>query len=146
MSGKPYRSFEFAPPTYRRWSLSRIGALVKRHLYLFRGSWPRLIELIYWPTVQMAMWGLLQTYLLDKTGGMAVFGGTLIGAVLLWDILVRGQFGFAISFLEEMWSRNLGHLLMSPLRPAEFVASLAIRRYRPPSGSIWWRLMAASRN
>src|SRR5581483_8299965 len=27
----------------------RIGALVLRYLYLLRSSWPRLIELIYWP-------------------------------------------------------------------------------------------------
>ncbi len=53
-------------------------------------------------------------------------GGTLIGAVLLWDILFRGQLGFSISFLEEMWARNIGNLMMSPLRPIEFVAALMI--------------------
>ena len=53
-------------------------------------------------------------------------GGVLIGAVLLWDILFRGQLGFSISFLEEMWARNLGNLMMSPLRPAEFVAALMV--------------------
>ena len=51
-------------------------------------------------------------------------GGTLIGAVLLWDILFRGQLGFSISFMEEMWSRNIGNLMMSPLRPFEFIAAL----------------------
>ena len=45
---------------------------------------------------------------------------------MLWDILFRGQLGFSISFLEEMWARNLGNLMMSPLRPAEFVAALMI--------------------
>ena len=45
---------------------------------------------------------------------------------MLWDILFRGQLGFSISFLEEMWSRNLGNLMISPLRPAEFVAALMI--------------------
>ena len=49
-----------------------------------------------------------------------------IGAVLLWDILFRGQLGFSISFLEEMYARNLGNLMMSPLRPVEFVAALMI--------------------
>ena len=45
---------------------------------------------------------------------------------MLWDILFRGQLGFSISFLEEMWARNLGNLMMSPLRPVEFVAALMI--------------------
>ena len=46
---------------------------------------------------------------------------------MLWDILFRGQLGFSISFLEEMYARNLGNLMMSPLRPAEFVAALMIQ-------------------
>ena len=49
-----------------------------------------------------------------------------IGAVLLWDILFRGQLGFSISFLEEMWSRNLGNLMICPLRPIEFVCALMV--------------------
>ena len=53
-------------------------------------------------------------------------GGTLIGAVILWDILFRGQLGFSISFLEEMWARNLGNLMMSPLKPIEFLISLMV--------------------
>ena len=42
------------------------------------------------------------------------------------DILFRGQLGFSISFLEEMWSRNLANIMMSPLRPVEFIAALMI--------------------
>ena len=57
----------------------------------------------------------------QNAGSSARAGGALIGAVLLWDILFRGQLGFSISFLEEMWARNLGNLFVSPLRPLEFV-------------------------
>jgi len=46
--------------------------------------------------------------------------------VILWDILFRGQLGFSISFLEEMWSRNLGNLMMSPLKPIEFLLALMV--------------------
>jgi ABC-2 type transport system permease protein len=44
----------------------------------------------------------------------------------LWDILFRGQLGFSISFLEEMYAHNLANLMMSPLRPVEFIAALMI--------------------
>ena len=104
----------------------RVGAMVLRYWYLLRSSWPRLIELIYWPAVQMLMWGFLQSYLSENASFFARAGGTFIGAVLLWDILFRGQLGFSISFLEEMWARNIGNLLMSPLRPFEFVMALMI--------------------
>ena len=104
----------------------RIGAMVSRYVYLLRSSWPRLLELIYWPSVQLLAWGFLQTYLAQNAGFFARAGGMFIGAVLLWDILFRGQLGFSVSFLEEMWARNLGNLMISPLRPAEFVAALMI--------------------
>ncbi len=107
-------------------SLRRVAAMVLRYWYLLRSSFARLAELIYWPTVQMLMWGFLQTYLAGQTNLYARAGGVLIGAVMLWDILFRGQLGFSISFLEEMWSRNLGNLMISPLRPAEFVAALMV--------------------
>lgn len=107
-------------------SPSRIFAMVLRYWYLLRSSWPRLLELIYWPAVQMLMWGFLQLYVSENAGFFARAGGTFIGAVLLWDILFRGQLGFSISFLEEMWARNMGNLMMSPLRPGEFICALMI--------------------
>ena len=107
-------------------SAQRISAMMLRHWYLLRSSWPRLLDLIYWPTVQMVTWGFLQYYIASNAGFFARAGGTFIGAVLLWDILFRGQLGFSISFLEEMYSRNLGNIMMSPLRPFEFIIALMV--------------------
>jgi ABC-2 type transport system permease protein len=107
-------------------SVNRVAAMVRRYWFLLRSSWPRILDLIYWPTVQMLMWGFLQLYVVQNAGFFARAGGVFIGAVLLWDILFRGQLGFSISFLEEMWSRNLGNIMISPLRPVEFIAALMI--------------------
>src|SRR4051795_12434543 len=104
----------------------RIGAMILRYWYLLISSWPRLLELLYWPALQIVTWGFLQTYIAENAGFFARAGGTFIGAIMLWDILFRGQLGFSISFLEEMWARNLGNLMMSPLKPIEFLISLMI--------------------
>jgi len=40
-------------------------------------------------------------------------------------MLFRPKIGFSTTFNEEMWSRNLGNLLTSPLRPYELVAALS---------------------
>jgi ABC-2 type transport system permease protein len=112
--------------THRGISPHRIHAMVLRYWYLLMSSWPRLLELIYWPALQIITWGFLQSFISQNAGFFARAGGTLIGAVILWDILFRGQLGFSISFLEEMWARNLGNLMMSPLKPIEFLISLAI--------------------
>jgi ABC-2 type transport system permease protein len=118
VSAPPHESPAFSP--------RRVGAMVLRYWYLLRSSWPRLLDLIYWPAVQMLMWGFLQLYLDQNASFLARASGSFIGAVLLWDILFRGQLGFSISFLEEMWSRNMGNLMITPLRPIEFLAALMI--------------------
>jgi ABC-2 type transport system permease protein len=100
--------------------------MVLRYLYLLRSSWSRVLELIYWPAVQLLVWGFLQFYIAQNSGFFARAGGVFIGAVMMWDILFRGQLGFSISFLEEMWSRNLANLMISPLRPIEFVMALMV--------------------
>lgn len=105
-------------------SARRVAAMVRRYWYLIRGSWPRIAELAYWPTIQMILWGLISQFFTTHSHWLADAAGVLIAGVLLWDILFRGQIGFSICFLEELWSRNLGHLFVSPLRPWELVASL----------------------
>jgi ABC-2 type transport system permease protein len=104
----------------------RIGAVVLRHWYLIAGSWPRFLDLCYWPIVQMILWGFIQTFLMMRSDFFAQAGGILLGAVMLWDVLFRGQIGLAISFFEEVYSRNLGHLLATPIRIGEYMASLML--------------------
>jgi ABC-2 type transport system permease protein len=108
------------------YSPRRVAAMVLRYWYLLRSSWARLVELIYWPAVQMLMWGFLQLYIDQNASFFARASGIFIGAVMLWDILFRGQLGFSVSFLEEMYARNLGNLMMSPLRATEFISALMI--------------------
>jgi ABC-2 type transport system permease protein len=108
-------------------SLRRIWGLVYRHLALYRRSVPRLIELMYWPILQMVVWGFITAYLAGVQNNLgSVAAGVLLGGVLLWEGALRSQMGFSVSFLEEIWSRNLGHIFVSPLRPGELVAGLAV--------------------
>jgi ABC-2 type transport system permease protein len=106
-------------------ALRRIWGLMYRHLALYRRSWPRLLELAYWPTLTICIWGFTARFFaqrLSTGGGIAI--GMVMGGVLLWEVALRSQMGVAISFLEEIWSRNLGHVFVSPLRPWELVAAL----------------------
>lgn len=104
----------------------RIGAILLRHYYLMRSSPTRLFDLMYWPLLQMIVWGFITVFLARHSSWVVQAGGVLIGGVLLWDVLVRGQFGMTLSLLEEMWSRNLANLFVSPLRPVEFAVTLML--------------------
>ncbi len=107
-------------------SLQRIYALVLRHIYLWRSSVMRLVDSIYWPAVQMVMWGFMTQYLLPQASFVAQAGGVLLSGLLLWEVVVRGNLSLSIAFLEEIWSRNLGHLFVSPIRSWELAAGIIV--------------------
>jgi ABC-2 type transport system permease protein len=107
-------------------SLQRIYALVLRHIYLWRSSVMRLVDSIYWPAVQMVMWGFMTQYLLPQASFVAQAAGVLLSGLLLWEVVVRGNLSLSIAFLEEIWSRNLGHLFVSPIRSWELAAGIII--------------------
>jgi len=98
--------------------------MLLRYLYILRSSWPRTLELLYWPTLQMLIWGFMSQFLSQNSTWVAQAFGVLLAAVMLWDLLFRSQLGLSISFLEEMWARNLGQLFVTPLRPYEWLISL----------------------
>ncbi|OEJ66533.1 ABC transporter [Magnetovibrio blakemorei] len=97
-----------------------------RHLYVLRRSWPRLLELMYWPLVQMILWGFVTKFFLGHSDWVAQAAGVLISAVLLWDVLFRANLGVSLPFIEEMWSRNLAQLFISPLRDVELIVALVM--------------------
>jgi len=103
-------------------SARRVRALIRRHAYLLLKSWPRLVSMAYYPTVTMVLWAFLTLYLKPTNSFLKDAPGFFIGAVLLWDVLFRGQLGVSLTFIEEMYSRNLGNLFVSPLRLSEFIA------------------------
>ena len=108
----------------RGFSPGRVGAMLLRYLYLLRSSWPRALELVYWPAIQMVLWGFTSQFLMTNSSYVARAGGVLLAAVMLWDVMFRGQLGVCVPFLEELWSRNLGHLFVTPLRPYEWMIAL----------------------
>ncbi|MNR89314.1 ABC-2 family transporter protein [compost metagenome] len=104
----------------------RIGALIIRHLYTYRRSPMRLMELIYWPLLDLLLWGFVSVYLQRYGAAVPNFVAFFIGALILWDILFRAQQGISVTYLEEVWSRNLMNLFVSPLTVAEFLFATVI--------------------
>jgi ABC-2 type transport system permease protein len=103
--------------------LHRITALLYRHMCLYKRSFPRVLEIIYWPFVDLVIWGFITLYLQQFKAALPDFVLFFLGALILWDVLFRAQQGITISFLEEIWSRNLMNLFASPLTPGEFLAA-----------------------
>ncbi len=103
---------------------SRIAAIIQRHLYLYGRSVPRCAEIFFWPLLDLLVWGFVTLYLRAYQQALPNFVAFFLGALILWDILFRAQQGISISFLEEIWSRNLLNLFVSPMRTGELLAAL----------------------
>lgn len=114
----------FDLPAPKAFSAQRVGAMLLRHLFVFRRSWPRVIELLYWPIMNMVVWGFITVFFMSHSSWLVQAAGVLISGVLLWDVLFRTNLGVGLSFIEEMWARNLGQLFVSPLRPYELMVAV----------------------
>ena len=68
---------------------SRIGAVVLRMFYLYRGSPQRVFPIFVWVVVDIVLWGFLTRYLNSVAQSEVNFVSLLLGAVLLWDFLTR---------------------------------------------------------
>jgi len=104
-----------------------IGGLVLRYIFLYSRNAVRLVELVFWPAVDLLVWGFLTVFLKENTGGtFPHFITFLIAAMIFWDVLFRAQQGLAISFLEDVWTRNLLNVFVAPVRAIEYVTATAL--------------------
>ena len=104
----------------------RVAAIVLRQVYLYRRSLPRLLEVFYWPMVDLLLWGFVSVYLQRSASGLPQFVSYFLGALILWDILFRAQQGISVSFLEDMWARNLVNIFVSPVKISEYLTGLIL--------------------
>ena len=105
-------------------TLSTIQALVLRNLFLYTRTPVRVVELLFWPLVDLLVWGYLTVFLQQHTGDSFPYQITfLIGSVILWDIIFRAQQGVALYFLEDVWSRNLLNVFSAPVTNADYLLS-----------------------
>ncbi|HEY1122103.1 MAG TPA: ABC transporter permease [Haloferula sp.] len=111
---------------------SVIRALLTRYVLLYAKNPMRAFELFFWPLVQLLVWGFVTKFLQEAgSGGQVAASGKgfphyitfLIGGIMLWDALFRAQQGVSISFLEDVWTRNLLNIFAAPVRMTDYIAA-----------------------
>ena len=105
-------------------NFSKVYALGLRHMYLISNSFPRIIDLIYWPTVQIFLWGFISKFFTLNSDYYSNTVGIILTAAILYDFLFRVSISFNMMFLEEICSRNFTNLFIAPIKISEIVASL----------------------
>jgi ABC-2 type transport system permease protein len=104
--------------------IRRILSLMLRHFYLIKASLPRIVDLIYWPTVQIILWGFVSKFFTMHSSYFNNTAGIILSAAILYDFLFRSSISYNMLFLEEIWSRNLINLFVSPIKISEIVIAL----------------------
>ena len=103
----------------------RMYALSLRHIYLIKSSLPRILDLIYWPTIQIVLWGFISMFFTLHSDYYNHTAGIILSAAILYDFLFRSSISFNMLFLEEIWSRNFTNLFVAPLKVSEIITALA---------------------
>jgi ABC-2 type transport system permease protein len=106
--------------------LYRIRAIVLRHVYEVLHNANHITYMVYWPIVNILVWGFFTLYLRHGDRLQPGILSCLLGAVILWGLFNAFQRDMAVGFLEELWSRNLVGLFASPLSVSEYVTGLII--------------------
>src|SRR6056300_1630446 len=105
-------------------NFNRMYGLFLRHFYLIRGSFPRVLDLIYWPSIQIILWGFISKFFTTYSDYYNNTVGIILTCAILYDFLFRSSISFNMLFLEEIWSRNFTNLFISPLKIKEIIISL----------------------
>src|ERR1035441_2677045 len=125
-------------------NFKRTAAIVLRQFYLLRGSPARILPMFAWVAIDIVLWGLFTRYLNTVASAGFNFIPAVLGALLLWDYLVRVMQGVTTAFFEDVWSRNFLNYFASPLSVNEYLSGLVMTSLLTSSIGLFVMLLLAT--
>ncbi|MBX9687544.1 MAG: ABC transporter permease [Candidatus Obscuribacterales bacterium] len=104
-------------------NLRTVRALLLKYAFICSRNTFRAMDVFFWPLMDLLVWGFLTLYLLKVSSAVPTLITFLIGAVIMWNILYRAQQVISVSFLDDVWNRNLLNIFAGPVRLSEYVAA-----------------------
>jgi ABC-2 type transport system permease protein len=104
----------------------RVGAMVMRHLYMFPRTLERWAESIYWPVLDLVLWGVTTRWVETSRGDVPHLALAILTAVVFWQVVWRANYEISVNLLEEIWNQNLVNLFATPLNVWEWSVSLIV--------------------
>lgn len=100
---------------------ARIWAMILRHALLLFKDANRIIWILYWPLVDIALWGFTANWVNINQTTASTAGLALITAVVFWQLVNRAGFEVSSSLLEEFWTLNMVNIFATPIRISEWI-------------------------
>ena len=106
--------------------LHRINAVIMRHLYLFPRTLERWAESIYWPVIDLVVWGLTSKWVETAGSSVPQLALILLTGVVFWQVVWRANYEISVNLLEEFWNQNMVNLFATPLSVWEWSVGLVV--------------------
>jgi len=100
---------------------------------------PRLIDMLFWPVLDLMLWGVITSFLEREQASLPVPIAFLLGGVLLWDLVFRFKNGIAIAVLSEGYTQNVVNVLASPITAGEYMAGVLL--FAVSRTAVSWAIM-----
>ena len=99
-----------------------------RNVILIRRSVPKLFALFGFITVELFLWGFITLWVqtVGPSDAKLDFILLILSAFIFWSMFELSQRSFSISFLEEVWSRNVINIFASPVKLGELVMGFVL--------------------
>ena len=105
-------------------NLSRVLAIVARHYFLTIHQMERYFEIILFPTMALLLMGFLGKYVSSLQSNLLL--SFLVGGIILWVVFEKVNTDIGVSFMFEIWERNIVNLLSTPITILEFISGLVL--------------------
>ena len=106
--------------------LHRINAVIMRHLYLFPRTLERWAESIYWPVLDLIVWGLTSRWVESAGNDVPQLALIVLTGVVFWQVVWRANYEISVNLLEEFWNQNMVNLFATPLTVWEWSVGLVV--------------------
>ena len=99
-----------------------------RNVILIRRSVPKLFALFGFITVELFLWGFITLWVqtVGPSDAKLDFILLILSAFIFWSMFELSQRSFSVSFLEEVWSRNVINIFASPVKLGELVMGFVL--------------------
>lgn len=106
--------------------MHRIEAVILRQAYEARRNPDRVMDMLYWPILDVFLWGFFTVYLAHGSQLKPSVITFLLGSAILWGVFRAFQRDMTIGFLSDLWSRNLANMFATPLTISEYMSALVV--------------------
>ncbi len=121
----------------------RIYGIIVRHLYSVKHNYDRISDVLYWPAIDMLVWGLMSSYITSQTSQGFNLLFVILSGLVFWTLSWRLPYEVCITLLDDMWSKNLINIFVSPLTFSEWLTATTIVSAGKTLASFVWSAMLA---